>query len=212
MRLVPNNRRLRLLVALIGLGAVALAAASASLALKPKARHHAVLAARQASVVPLPALGIFSRPQTAAERAAAASNPDVHAILDSLPPSDPATLRFALLAAGPDKRTAFVVRGRDGRTCAGLTGFTSGCVYGLPRAMPVDVTYGGESVTEGPIVWGVARDDVRSVDVVVGGTASPATLGRNVYFFQAPVGTTSQELQTLKVRLTDGSVVTEPIG
>jgi hypothetical protein len=195
----------------IALGVVAtLVAASASLALKPQ--HHDTLAARQASVVPLPALGIFSRAQTAAERAAATSNPDVHAILDALPPTDPSTLRFALVGAGADKRTAFVVRGRDGRTCAGLTGFTSGCLYGLPSDMPADISYGGESATAGPVVWGVTADDVRAVDVVVDGQAYPAVVGRNVYFFQAPAGKTSQDLQTLKVHLVSGSVVTEPIG
>lgn len=211
MRVVPKDRRLRVLALVVGLCAVAaLAAASASLALKPQ--HHDTLAARQASVVPLPALGIFSRAQTAAERAAAASNPNVHAILDALPPTDPSTLRFALVGAGADKRTAFVVRGRDGRTCAGLTGFTSGCLYGLPSDMPADITYGGESAVEGPVVWGVMANDVKAVDVVVDGQAFPAVVGRNAYFFQAPVGKTSQDLQTLKVHLAGGSVVTEPIG
>ena len=209
MRVVPKDRRLRILALVIGLCAVALAAAGASLALKPQ--HHDTLAARQASVVPLPALGIFSRAQTGAERAAAASNPDVHAILDALPATDPSTLRFALVGAGQHKRTAFV-RGRDGRTCAGLTGFTSGCLYGLPSDMPADITYGGESAIEGPVVWGVMANNVKAVDVVVDGQAFPATVGRNVYFFQAPVGKTSQDLQTLKVHLAGGSVVTEAIG
>jgi hypothetical protein len=210
MKVVPKDRRLRVLAVVIALGAVVLAAASASLALKPRQRD--TVSARQASVVPLPALQIFSRPQTVTERAAASSNPDVHAILDALPPTDPSTLRYALVGAGPDQRTAFVVRGRDGRTCAGLTGFTSGCLYGLPSDMPADISYGGESPTEGPVVWGVTANDVRAVDVVVDGQPFAAVVGRNVYFFQAPAGKTSQDLQTLKVHLAGGSVVTEPIG
>jgi hypothetical protein len=208
---IPSDRRLQIVVLAVAVGvAAALTVASASLALKSQKRN--TLAARQAAIVPLPRLAVFNRAQTAAERAAPASNPDVRAILDSLPATDPSTLRFALVGVGPDKRSAFVVRGRDGRTCSGLTGFTSGCLDGLPSDMPAEITYGGETATAGPVVWGVVRNDVRAIDVVVDGQASPALLGHNAYFFQAPAGKTSQDLQVLRVHMADGTVTTEPIG
>jgi len=133
-------------------------------------------------------------------------------MLGALPPIDPASFRVALLDFGSGSHTAFVARGRDGRICAGLTGFSSGCLDGLPPSLPVDVTYGGGSATEGPIVWGLAQDDVRAVEVVVSGVTKTATLGENVYVFQAPVGTDAAALSAVEVHLANGTVVTEPIG
>ncbi len=210
-RIAPPTSRFGIMTVLVAGGAVlALALASASPALRSRARGGS-LTERQAAIAPLPALGIFARPQSAAERSAAAGG-EVGAMLDPLPPTNPATLRFAILGAGPSQHRAFLVKALDGRVCAGLTSFTSGCIQGLPKEMPVDMTYGGESPTQGPIVWGIARDEVRGVDVVVNGQAYPAILGRNAYFFQAPVGKTADDLESVRVQLAGGSVVVEPIG
>ena len=210
MGITRIDRRLRILiVAIVGAAALALALASASVALR--SHTHRSVAQRQASIVPFPDLGIFSRAQSAAERNSGAVG-EVHTMLDALPPTDPSTLRFAIVGVGPSQHTAFVVRSRAGQICSGLTNFTSGCVEGLPREMPAEITYGGESATEGPIVWGILRNDVRSVEVVVNGQSYPATVGRNAYFFQAPVGKTAQDLQSVVVHLADGSSTTEPIG
>ena len=209
MRTRPT--RLRLVAVLVAVaGLLALALASASPALRSAARKDSA-AARRASIAPLPPLEIFSRPQSRAEHDATVAG-EVREMLDALPATEPATLRFALLRAGASERKAFVVHTTDGRICAGLTHFTSGCLQGLPREMPVDVTYGGETATEGPIVWGIARDDVRAVEVIVNGQTYSATLGRNAYFFQAPAGTTANDLQFVRARLAGGSVLDTTIG
>ena len=195
----------------IAVTAVALATASASLALRSRAGAADSAKARAASVIPIAHLRVLGRGQSAADRSTEASDA-VATMLGALPAIDPATFRVALRGFGGGARTAFVARGRDGRICAGLTEFSSGCLDGLPPDLPVDVTYGGGSATEGPIVWGLARDDVRAVEVVEAGVVRSAALGENVYVFQAQPGVDPAALSAVKVHLANGTVFTEAIG
>jgi hypothetical protein len=195
----------------VAVAAAMVGTASAALALRGDRSARDVVRARQASVAPIRELRVLARPQTAVDKSLEAT-PAVATMLDALPPVDPSSFRVGLRGVGSAAHAAFVVRGRDGRTCAGLTDFSSGCLDGLPSTLPVDVTYGGGSATEGPIVWGLARDDVRAVDVVLNGVAQPAVLGDNVYVFQAEPGIDVSALGALKVHLASGAVVTVPVG
>ena len=207
----PRRFPVRKTAVVVVIALVALGSASAALGLRHRASDAQVARARASSVAPIAQLRVLSRHQTPADRAAEATAA-ARRTLDSLPPLDPGSVRLALRGFGTEDRSAFVARGRDGRICSGLTEFTSGCLDGLPQDMPVDVTYGGETATSGPIVWGAARDDVVAVDVVVNGVPQAATMGENVYAYEAPAGVDVGALGVLKVHLVGGRVVTEPIG
>lgn len=161
----------------------------------------------------------FERPPTPADLAAL-RHPEVREAIDVLTSDDPGVpeawnpgaagdLRVLLSGLGPSNRLVFAFKTERGRLCAGLSGFTSGCLSALPASESISLTVGdpdGEGMGEGAIVWGVANRDVSTVSVVVGGRALSARVGSGAYFFQAPTGVRMAELERIVVRLRSGAV------
>jgi hypothetical protein len=150
------------------------------------------------AAVPLQ-LGVFREQATDIDQTGAA-NPAVRASVDGVTADDSnvpeeflpgkaqaGALRIAMAGLGASKRTIYLVRTAKGRICAGLTGFSSGCLAGLPLDTPLtahsaDPDQNGSG--EPALVWGVVRDLVQRIDVIVNGQPQPAELARNAYFFQ----------------------------
>lgn len=177
--------------------------------------------------VPLGTLKVFRSPATAEDQAAV-RDPDVTELVHALTGEVPATvpedfaagtpslsdLRLALAGLGEAQRAIFVVRTSKGRVCAGLTGFSGGCYQGLPAGVYLDAMAadpdgpGGEPA----LVWGITRDGVQSVDVVVDGRPYAATIGRNAYFFQLADNRTSADaIQTIVAHLPNGETRSLPV-
>lgn len=147
---------------------------------------------------PLESLAAFRDPATAADARlsrqpfirdaiAQLTAPDAGAPPEFHPGTPRNDLRVLLSGLGEGGRAIFAFTTSKSRTCLGLTGFTSGCYAGLPLGASVDITVGDpddEGSGEGALVWGIARNDVRAVEVEVGSGHHAATLGRNAYFFQ----------------------------
>lgn len=138
-----------------------------------------------------------------------------------LPGRADGAVRVPLAGLGVGSHSIFLVRTTKGRVCGGLTEFASGCLEGLPLDSPATSMAGDLDATgagEAPVIWGVARDEVRSIDVVVDRTSHRAVLGGNVYFFQLPDNTMSEHAITaIRATLASGkvveiSVVTGPTG
>lgn len=222
---MTRKRRMKLLVAaLLGASAVGAITAVAYGSGQQNARSKAVATVREAPLVSLGQLRIFSRPQRPAEHEAAVSAPVSNevAILTAGASGVPAgsltgssradQVRIAATGLGTANRTLYLTRTTSGRTCAGLTDFTAGCLNALPADTPVEMMYGGGNPGEGPIIWGVARNDVRRVEIVANGEVYPATLVENGYFFQLPDPDAPPEVfQMVKVTLANGQVVAVPV-
>ena len=141
-----------------------------------------VSVSRQIGVLPIGQLKAFARGQTTVE-AAAERSPVIAAAITALTeappgvdPSDTAgqpnsDLRLLLTGLGSG-RSVFAFTTTKGSYCLGLTGFTSGCLAGLPPTVHITADAGDpdlEGVGEPAIVWGFARNDVRKVSVIADG-------------------------------------------
>ncbi|MEJ7792415.1 MAG: hypothetical protein WKF65_10640 [Gaiellaceae bacterium] len=166
-------------------------------------RHSPGDVARLQTALPLPVntLEAFERAPSAAERAAGNSSEVLEAVrlLTAADVGVPAAwlpgaarandLRVPLAKVGSADRSVFMFRTSRGRLCYGLSGFSSGCLQGLPASVPVTAMAGepdAYDAGEGPVVFGFARNDVQAVDVIVAGKPYPAEVGANAYFFQLP--------------------------
>lgn len=192
------NRHTIAIVVSVGIAGIAAAVAVAQATGTAHRASAARYPAAHYTIVPL-SLGVFNGPVTALDRAEQVS-PAVarsvnHLLSDAagVPPEfDPGAkldgdLRAPLTSLGTKGRTIYLVRTAKGRVCGGLTGFAAGCLEGLPASVPITVMSGDPDATgvgEAPLVWGVARNDVVAVDVVVNGAIRHAELSRNAYFFQ----------------------------
>jgi hypothetical protein len=172
-------------------------------------------------------LGILNQPQTGAERAAAA-RPEVAeevghvtagevSVPDEWLPgeADADTIRIALDGVGTQHRSIWIVRTTKGRICAGLTDFTAGCIEGLPPDVAVTALSADPDALgtgEAPLVWGIRRDNVKSVDVIVNGHPYQAVLGRNAYFLQLPDPATSDRaIERVVAHLANGETFSQEI-
>lgn len=177
-------------------------------------------------LVPLERLAIFDRPQTGAERMAAAAGPLAEQVgaltadpggvpADELPGrAEPGTFRLVLTGLGPGRRSIFVVRTTKGRECGELTDFAGGCLAALPANVPLDPIAGDPDGPggEGAIVWGVTRNDVRRVEVVVDGRRRDAVLGRNAYFFElGDASRPASAMSAVVATLADGRTEVVPV-
>jgi hypothetical protein len=175
----------------------------------------------QTPLSPLDPLSAFARPLTADDRAARATV-EISDAVEQLTGNDAAVpaayragaarddLRVLLSGLGEARRSIFAFTTAKNRVCLGLTEFTSGCYEGLPLGATVDITVGDPDVEgggEAAIVWGLARNNVRGVQVAAGGKNYIARLANNAYFFQLPDATMpSTAITGLSVSLTDGTV------
>jgi hypothetical protein len=176
---------------------------------------------------PLGTLAVFDRGQGAAE-AKLLNDPTTKRIIGALTqaPSGVANellagsaitsqFRVALDGLGVAHRSIYFFRTDTGGTCAGLTGLSAGCYTQLPVGVHADSTLADPDYlgTGDPaIVWGITRNDVKSVDVILNGTARPAVTGNNAYFFEAPDATTPLSAFTeIRVTLQSGAEISEPI-
>lgn len=183
-------------------------------------------AAPETPLSPLETLAAFQRSATPAERALS-REPKIRAAVVQLTDDDPAVpaefragaarkdLRVLLSELGTGGRAIYAFTTAKNRVCLGLTDFTSGCYSGLPLGAAVDVTVGdpdAEGSGEPPLVWGLARNDVRRIDVEVGGQTYPATFARNAYFFQLTDSSVSTSAITaVVVKRADGTVQRIPV-
>jgi hypothetical protein len=130
-------------------------------------------------------------------------------IPESWKPGTAGDLRVLLSGLGDAKRRIFAFVTSRGKLCTGLSGFTSGCLSELPADESVSLTVGDpdqEGTGEGAVVWGLANSDVVDVAIRVDGRTSPARLGSNAFFFQAPGTAKLEALQSIVVRHRNGDV------
>lgn len=185
--------------------------------------HRSVMAPPTVAGTALPTFAVFERAQTPAE-AAAAQNSSIASIISSLtapaavqsdwlPGSGQAqSVRVPLMHVGRYDRSVFIFRTTKNRVCAGVTDFSAGCLTVFPADQPMTVEPGAGYNDEGPIVWGLVRDGVRSVSVRANGTQYPAQVRGNMYYFQGPVATdTPDALQSVTATTADGQTYTAAI-
>jgi hypothetical protein len=172
-------------------------------------------------------LGIFDAAPTAAEvaRAKAADVANAASVLTNssdaavpepfLPGQQSGGIHIALEHLGPGDRAIFFFRTSKGRVCSGLTGFSSGCLEGLPDTVPITATAAdpdGDRVGDPALVWGVTTNDVESVDVIVNGVAHAAVTGRNTYFYElSDPSLLSSSITAVIAHLGNGAAVTTPV-
>lgn len=118
-------------------------------------------------------------------------------------------VRVPLANLGDADRAIWMYGTTRGKVCHGLTGFTAGCVEQLPVGQVINPVGGDPGDGGGTIVWGFARNNVRSVSVIVDGEPQAAVLGRNAFFFQS--ASTTAPISGVVAETADGSTVTVPI-
>jgi hypothetical protein len=143
------------------------------------------------------------------QRDVAAISEDTEGVPEEFLPGDRVgPVRVPLANLGVANRAIWMYRTTRGKVCYGLTDFTAGCVQQLPVGQVVNPTGGNPDDGGGTIVWGFARDNVRSIDIVVDGERQPAVVGRNTFFFQAP--STKARISAVVAMTDNGSSVTLP--
>jgi hypothetical protein len=156
-----------------------------------------------------PSLAPSARAHVAAVAAGDTSNPGT-VPEDFLPGrADLDKARMLMTGLGREQRSIFAFPTAKGRVCSELTNFSSGCLDGFRSRSPVAVTYGDPSATEPGIVWGLAPDDVNAVSVIVNGSAHPAQLGKNAYFYQG--SSSASAFEALVITFKNGQTKTVPI-
>lgn len=165
--------------------------------------------------------GVFRRPSTAADRAAAASARDLLEIGD-LPPDLPQQARKAL-ALGD-------VLHEDGRLVLSGLGGDQDALFAAPTrtdyvAYTVLPNGGGGTAAAGPdglilagatskaavLVYGLVGDSVVAVDLVVDGETRRARMGENAFGLRIG-GTTQDEFEAVLLRRADGTTNTLDLG
>jgi hypothetical protein len=115
---------------------------------------------------------------------------------------------------GVSRRTLYAFPTDRGRVCFALTDVGAGCTDGFSNAVPVNVTVGkpdGKPTGSGEpiVVWGIASNAVKQINVVINGSSHAATLSRNAFFYQLSSNATSaEEVQSLVVTLRGGATRT----
>jgi hypothetical protein len=119
-------------------------------------------------------------------------------------------LRVLMRNAGVGGRVIFAVPTSRKRVCAGLTGFSAGCIDGFRRALGnVSVTYGDPGYGRPGIVWGLAPDSVAGVEVLEAGHWHQARLENNAYFYEGRHS--SRTMTRVKIHYRSGGVMTLPL-
>lgn len=170
---------------------------------------------------PLERLPVFDQPVTAADEAAARDPMVVDAVRiltdDSGAPEEyrvglvQGSIHVLLDGLGPSNRSIFAFATTRGKTCLGLTGFTSGCYDRLPVGASADPMVGDpdkEGTGEGVIVWGLAASNVRRVFVDVNGQRIPTRLRANAFFAQLGSTVPSTSIRGVVVERMDGTIQT----
>lgn len=111
------------------------------------------------------------------------------------------TSRTLLTDLGPQERVLSSVATTTGGVCLLLTGFPVQCIPTFTTGQDVAwiVTPSGTGTT---LIWGLARDDVESIEAVSDDdTSTPAELGNNAFYVEVDGGQPAR----LVVHLSDGS-------
>lgn len=109
----------------------------------------------------------------------------------------------------PDGRKVFVLPTSKGRLCVLVERLAKSCGAPLTGDAPVTFTIvdvdgpGGE----GPLAYGVARDDVVAVSFTVAGRVETVAVENNMFVFRGSSSDQSGGFSALTVRLADGSSV-----
>lgn len=151
---------------------------------------------------PAPVIGELAK--TAAKHRAAAPDATRPPELGS---AAAGTTRTLLTNLGPQKRTLSSVATTTGGVCLLLTDFPVQCIptftVGQDVAWIVTPTSNGTT-----LIWGIARDDVESVEAVSDDdTSTPAELGNNGFYVEVE----SAQPARLVVHLSDGSTDEVPL-
>lgn len=204
-----NVKRFRSRTYLIVSLAVGLVAAGSILA-SGAIGGHAVTPEKEIAVPALQNMAVFARAYATRDDAIASNIQEVAPLLEQGGPNVPSDW-LPGAAQGNRARALLNTRGRvvfafptsKGRVCSGLSGFGAGCLAGFTADHPVSLTYGDPAAGEPGIIWGMAPDSVKRVQVIVGGVPEDATMGENAYFYQGTAS--SREFAGLVVTFKDGS-------
>ena len=142
--------------------------------------------------------------KTAAKHRAPSSDSARAPELGSAAASTPHTL---LTNLGPERRVLSSVATTSGGVCLVLTDFPVQCIPTFTAGQHVAwiVTPSGTGTT---LIWGIARDDVESVEAVSDDdTSTPAELGNNGFYVEVEGGQPAR----LVVHLSDGSSDVVPL-
>lgn len=120
-----------------------------------------------------------------------------------------------LAGLGPDRRTFYAVPTLNGEVCWLLTEEAAGCLPGFAEGSPISTDGTGAYPPEsGPpgVVYGLAKDEVTDLQVMVDGSPQPATLANNAWYYELPDNHTAlTALPYVIVTLRDGSTENIPL-
>ena len=174
------------------------------------------LAQREAARDALPdtaVMAVFRRPPTSAD----ALPPSAQAVLRQfgagLPATDPTNpgvgdltgSRRALVGAGVAHASLYLVPTNKGTLCmVWVPDIGGGCTQGFVPGVDVIVVRG--FINGSSHVWGIFRDNVKSVTAIVNGQDRPVTLGESAFFYE---GTSLPS--DLVLQLANGNKETVPV-
>ncbi len=123
--------------------------------------------------------------------------------------ASPGATRVLLSNLGSEQRTLSADATPGGAVCLTLSGFSRQCIPTLLARQQISFFVWSTTGTGGPaLIWGIARDSVRSVDAVsADGQTTRAQLANDAFFVELSDGLPVK----LVANLADGSSVTRPI-
>ena len=158
-------------------------------------------------------MAVFNRPPTSTD----APPPSAQAVLRQfgagIPASDPTNpgvgdltgSRRALVGAGVAHASLYLVPTNKGTLCmVWVPDIGGGCTQGFMPGANVIVMRG--FINGSSHVWGIFRDDVKSVTAIVNGQDRPVTLGESAFFYE---GTSLPS--NLVLQLANGNKETVPV-
>jgi hypothetical protein len=114
---------------------------------------------------------------------------------------EPRRSRLLLEVNSPSPRKIYGVVDRSGAVCYAITGgIAARCVGQLISGISIGLRIEDTEAGRRLYVHGLVADDVRTVDVLVNGTAFSATIGRNVFFIELPAeGVRADDIDGVRV-------------
>lgn len=174
------------------------------------------LAQREAARNALPdsaVMAVFKRLPTSADALPASAQSVSRQFHAGLPAADPINpgvgdlsgSRRALVDAGIAHASLYLVPTNKGALCmVWVPDIGGGCTQGFMPGVDIILVRGFTNGTSH--VWGIARDDVRSISAVVDGRIRPVIQGENAFFYE---GTSLP--RSLVVQLANGDKKTVPV-
>lgn len=165
---------------------------------------------------PLESMSVFARaprgvmPADAVDKVRALTSRVTGAPIQHIPGA-PQVERGRLLLGnlGVHDRAFYAFPTSRNEICYIVSGLLGGCLPGFQAGLPLTIK-GIGSYPPGsgprPVVFGLAKDSVVDIDVIVNGEREDAIIGNNGWYYEAPSdNTASQALRSLVVELKDGT-------